>query len=133
MKNRPSLLAFGCAALCLTAWAGPGDIVFSDAKIVAPPLFIAPPGSTSQVAATSPSFGFDRGPAFFLDAFPDVRVKMAAPLGGQNAGSLSRQGPDRMGIIRPDPNVDYKLIVKDPGFHLDDGIFDGQPDLRPAK
>jgi hypothetical protein len=136
MKTTPFLLAPAVVLFGPLLLAGPGDFGFATSKIEAPSLFLSNPSAPPGKSGIDAAFAFSSGPKSLLQASPLVPPpatfaaieKTVMP----NARTF-QSTPDRMPVLKPNPSVDYKLTVKDPGFRQDEGIVDGRPDLRPEK
>jgi hypothetical protein len=136
MKTTPFLLAPAVMIFCPVLLAGPGDYGFANSKIEAPSLFLANPSAPPGKSEIGTGFAFSGGPDSLLQASPLVSPPVtAATIEKMILPShlVIQSSPDRMPVLKPNPSVDYKLTVKDPSFHQDDGIVDGRPDLRPAQ
>ncbi len=136
MKTTRYLLAPAAMIFCPLLFAGPGDYGFASSKIEAPSLFLANPSRPPSKSEIGMAFAFSGGPNSLLQASPLVSPPVtAATIEKMTLPShlVFSSTPDRMPVLKPNPSVDYKLTVKDPGFHQDDGIIDGRPDLRPAQ
>jgi hypothetical protein len=136
MKTTPFLLAPAAMIFCPLLLAGPGDFAFSTSKIEAPSLFLANPSPTPHRPEINSAFSFSGGPVSLLQASPLVPAPATFAAIAQAvlpSRLVFSSTPDRMPVLKPNPSVDYKLTVKDPGFHQDDGVIDGRPDLRPDK
>lgn len=136
MKTASFLLVPAVVFFCPLLFAGPGDYGFANSKIEAPSLFLSNPSAPPRKSEIDSAFSFASGPNSLLQASPLVPppVTFAAIEKIVLPNNRSFQsGPDRMPIMKPDPSVDFKLTAKDPDFRRDEGMIDGQPDLRPAQ
>lgn len=115
MKSLPVLLALAAAPLF---GAAPVLPEFNSKTIAPPPLSL---GEVGKPAAKSPSFS-TTPPAFdelARDGFLSPRKRPEIPRTPTSPRFAPKSGPWNMPVLVPDPDIDHKIVLKEPDSRVD--------------